>query len=233
LYLVRGTAFGRRLVTLAPWLCLAAHLVAIAMLAVVLRHGGLTESDAMIRGQFIAAHPTAWTLGWFAWMVAAATLVGFYAWWGSQLGAQNIAIAAVLITAIGMVLDFSGESLLVLLLVERAAAIGDNATAFGGVERAFTLLSAGAANGLYTLGGVSLTLVTPDVPRWVLSAMWGTWSAGAAMTLAAFVNSIGGMVVSTALLFPLLIVWMTWMGARWKQTLSRSLTGVRDRERVT
>ncbi len=217
LFLVRGTAVGRRLVSLAPWLCVLAHLIAIAVLVLVLRQGGLTEPDAAVRGQYVAAHSTAWTIGWSTWMLAAATLVGFYAWWGSRLVAQTIAIVAVVITALGMVCDFSGESLLALLLVERAATVGDNPAALSGVERAFTLLSAGAANGLYTVGGILLTLATPDLPARVRITMWGTWLAGAGMTVAAVFNSVGGMVVSSVVLFPLLLLWMAWMGARWRR----------------
>lgn len=217
LFLVRGTAVGRWLVAWAPWLCVISHVIAITMLALVLRQGGLTEPDVSVRAQYIAAHPDAWALGWSTWMFAAATLVGFYAWWGSRLDAEPVATAAVVITAAGMVCDFSGESLLALLLVERASAAGDLAATFGGIERAFVLLSAGAANGLYTIGGVILTWITPDLPRWVRAAMWATWLAGGAMTASAIFGSVTGMIVSTVVLFPLLLAWTIWMAARWRR----------------
>jgi hypothetical protein len=214
LFLIRGTSLGRRLVAIAPWICVATHLLAVAMLAIVLRHGGLTQPDAALRGAYIASHSAAWTFGWFTWMIAATSLVAFYAWWGSRLAAAGVAIAAVVLAAVGMVCDLSGESLLALVLVERASAAGDPATAFGGIERAFTLLSAGAANGLYTVAGALLTWATPDLPGWVRTAMWSTWLAGAAMAIAAIAGSVPGMVLSTALLFPLLLSWMVWMAAR-------------------
>ena len=217
LFLVRGTTFGKRLVALAPWLCVGTHVVALAMLALVLRHGGLIETDLVARGRYIAAHPTGWTLGWGTWIVAAASLVGFYTWWGSQLTARNMAIAAVVITWLGMVCDFCGESLLALLLVERATAVGDVGAAFAGVERSFVLLSAGAANGLYAVGGVLLTLATPDLPAWVRAAMWGTWLAAAGMSVAAVIGSVSGMVVTSAILFPLMLVWMVWMSVAWRR----------------
>lgn len=217
LFLVRGMSVGRRLVALAPWLCVAAHLLALAMLILVLRHGGLIEPDVVARGRYISAHPVAWSLGWSTWMLAAASLVGFYAWWGSRLTAQSVALIAVLITAVGMFCDFGGESLLALLLVERASSGGDSAALFAGVERAFVLLSAGAANGLYTLGGALLTLATPNLPAWVRAAMWGTWLAGAGMSVAAAFGSISGLVISSAFLFPLMLVWMVWLGAAWRR----------------
>ena len=95
-----------------------------------------------------------------------------------------------------------------------AAAVAE----FVKVERIFTLLSAGAANGLYTLSGMLLTLITPNLPGWVRAAMWGTWLGGGVMTAAAAVNWVGGIVSSTAVLFPVFIVWMAWMGARWRPT---------------
>jgi len=216
LFLIRGTAVGKRLAALAPWLAVTTHLLALAMLAVVLRHGALNEPNAAVRAQFVASHATAWTVGWAAWMIAAATLVGFYAWWGSRLTRQRIAALAVVIAGLGLVCDFSGEGLLTLVLVERTMTVGEDPTSFMNVERAFTLLSAGGANGLYTLGGVLLTLVTPNLPALVRAAMWITWISGAAMTAAATFSWIGGMVGSTAVLFPLLVAWMAWMGARWR-----------------
>jgi hypothetical protein len=217
LFLVRGTVIGKWLTALAPWLCVAAHLLAMAMLAAVLRHGGAIVPGTSERAQYISAHATAWTIGWSTWMLAAASLVGFYAWWGSQLAARNVAILSVVMAAIGMVFDFSGEGLLIFPLVEQAPVAVAGASAFASVERAFTLFSAGAANGLYTLGGALLTLFTPDLPAWVRAAMWGMWLAGALMTLAAAFQHVGGMAVATAVLFPLLIVWSSWMGARWRR----------------
>ena len=43
--------------------------------------------------------------------------------------------------------------------------------------------------------------------------MWGSWLAGLAMTVAGVMNHVGGMMVATAVLFPLLICWISWMGA--------------------
>jgi small multidrug resistance pump len=217
LFLVRGTALGKRLATLAPWLCAITHALAFVAMPVLLQRGMLTESDAAARSTYIAQHTAAWTVGWAAWMLAAVSLIGFYAWWGSRLTARTTAIAGVVIAALGNVLDFSGEGLSILLLVERASALGENAAAFASVERSFTLLSAGAANGLYTLGGLLLMLATPDLPRSVRAAMWATWLAGAAMTVAGVMNHVGGLVASTVVLFPLLIAWTVWMAARWRR----------------
>jgi hypothetical protein len=85
-------------------------------------------------------------------------------------------------------------------------------------ERVITLLTAGAANLLYTLGGAALMSWTKNLPGRVRMAMWGTWIAGGTMTLAAIFDHVAGMVAATAVLFPLLIAWTAWMGRRWRPT---------------
>jgi hypothetical protein len=123
-----------------------------------------------------------------------------------------------------MVCDLSGEALSVLLLVESAPAVGTtepmsawDAARFLHIERIATLLTAGASNALYTLGGMLLMLASPKLSRWVRAAMWATWLSGVAMTVAGLWNHAGGMMAATAVLFPLLMCWMTWMGARWEK----------------
>ena len=226
LFLIRGTRLARAAEKLAPWICVATHAAAIAMLGTYLRHGTLMVSDAAERGLYVGEHRMAWAVGWSLWMLAAASLVGFYAWWGSRLAAQKIAIAAVILTALGMVFDFSGEGSAILRMTEQvpmansasssASVSGWNPGAFTRIERCFTLCSAGAANGLYTVAGIMLTLVTPKLPRWIRWTMWGTWVAGTIMTVAAVFNHLGGMFASTAVLFSLLLIWIAWMGLRWR-----------------
>ncbi len=89
LFLVRGRWPGRRLAALAPWICVVVHAAAIAMLAIYLQSGTLAEADAIARAQHVAGHVPAWSIGWAMWMAAAASLVGFYAWWGGRLGRRH------------------------------------------------------------------------------------------------------------------------------------------------
>jgi hypothetical protein len=224
LFLVRGTMFGRQLARFAPWICAVLHTAAMVMMVVTLRPGTIAKPDTIARGMYIVEHAVAWTAGWSVWMLTALSLVGFYAWWGSRLEAAAFATIAVLIAALGMVCDLSGESLSVLLLVENVPPIGTaepmsafDAARFLRIERIATLLTAGASNALYTLGGMLLMLATPELPRWVRASMWGTWLAGMAMTVAGLLNHVAGMMVATAVLFPLLICWVAWMGARWER----------------
>ncbi len=237
LFLIRGTRIGRQLAALAPWLCVIAHIAALMMLAAFLHQGMPAETDTIERAQYVATHGMAWSIGWALWMAAAASLIGFYAWWGGCLNeatgephASKIprrraawATLAVLIAALGMVCDFSGEGSAILRLVEHVPTVAANDSVdawnegvFTHVERDFALLSAGAANGMYAVAGVLLTLISPNLPRWVHGAMWLTWLAAAIMTVAAIANNVSGMIAATGMLFPLLLVWVAWMGARWR-----------------
>jgi hypothetical protein len=105
LFLLRGGPIARRLVPLAPWLCAGLHVLGLAAMVLVLRHGMLTEPDAVRRATYIATHSTLWTAGWATWMLSALSLVAFYAWWGSQLPGRLAATAAVLLAGLGCVCD--------------------------------------------------------------------------------------------------------------------------------
>lgn len=226
LFLARGTPVAASLESLAPWASALLHALGLAAMALLLRPGMLTETDAAARATHVATHPVLWTTGWVIWMLAAQSLVGFYAWWGARLAlgraAFRAAVLGVLLAGIGSMFDLTGETLSVLVLSERSDGVLTdaatwNSAPFTATERAATLLTAGIANLLYTLGGVRLTLATPDLPPVVRTLLWGTWIAGAAMTLAAIGNHVGGMVAATVVLFPLLIVWTIWMGRAWRR----------------
>jgi hypothetical protein len=135
-----------------------------------------------------------------------------------------VATLAVLLAAFGTIFDFTGEGAAIFLVVERAATflpvagkpLQDwDAAAFTAAEHYFTLGSAAIANLLYTIAGIMLTLFTPNLPAWVRRTMWATWAAGILMTVAALFNNVPGLVISSVILFPLMFVWIAWMGARW------------------
>lgn len=234
---------GYWLVRAAPWICIAVHLLASIFVLMFLRQGTLTQENETLRAAYIANHTTLWTFGWFLWMLSAMSFVAFCAWWashlsvgqafqpdnqrsltpqtshavGSQAGMPDrrvTATLAVLIAAVGTVFDFSGEGSLILLLVERASPW--DASKFIAAERAFTLLSAGAANLLYTIAGIVLTMVTPNLPKQIRILIWISWLAGIGMTVAAILNNTAGLVASSIVLFPLMFLWIAWMGARWR-----------------
>ena len=85
LFLVRGTAIGRRLAALRPWLCVAVHAVALVNAGDGAQASHVDPNRRRGTRPLHRRHVTAWTIGWATWMLAAASLVGFYAWWGGRL----------------------------------------------------------------------------------------------------------------------------------------------------
>jgi hypothetical protein len=214
LYLLRGTRLGAAVRPLAPWVCAALHALALAGVPLLIQAGSGLEDDWALRSRFILEHTGQWRVGWGLWMASAVSLVGFYAWWGARVAPRRLALAAVLLAAAGMVCDLSGEGLLVFVLPER---LGELAAVSGAgwerLDRAATLLTAGAANGLYTLGGVLLTVASAGSRRRGLRALlWMTWASGLLMFVSAVADYRSGLIAASAVLFPCFIVCCLWMG---------------------
>jgi hypothetical protein len=221
LFLLRGTGIARRLANWPPWICAMLHALGVTVVLLVLRPGIATQPDVIQRATYIAQHSAVWSISWAIWMLSALSLVVFYAWWGCRLAHPIVATIAVLLTALGCICDLSGESYSSLVLVERARSIlasssQFDAAAFVTREWYATFLSAGPANMFYVIAGALLTLFTKNLPRPIQLAMWATWIAGTWMTVAFCTGNLTGMVASTAILFPLLLSWIIWMGLRWR-----------------
>src|SRR5213076_2866168 len=104
---------------------------------------------------------------WVLWMIAGVSLIGFYTWWGARVGN----IAAIAIAGAGILCDFTGESMFI---------------SFPQLERIASLITGVAANGLYTVAGILLTLRTPQLAlRWL---GWIAWSAGIALVIVTILN---------------------------------------------
>lgn len=204
LFLLEGTRLGDRIRCLAPQACALLNAAAgVAMLA-LLRPGMEVVPDAAARAAYIAGHPVAWRTGWALWIGAAICLAGFYAWWGSRLGRPRPATGAFLIVLAGVACDLLAESLYIGWLptdLESVAPIG-------------TLLTGGAANGLYTIAGILLTLSTPSLSPWMKRWAWVVWACGAGVTLFTVTGFIPGLVAGTAGLMILLPPWVWMMGGR-------------------
>ena len=137
-------------------------------------------------------------IAWLTWMIAAQTLVGFYVWWGSRV-APPFAIAALLIAIAGVFCDYSGESLFI------------TATRH---ERLASLLTGGAANALYTLAGVTLTIAWGSArPSWLKMLAWLVWSSGVMLTIVTIIDSRTGVIVSSAALMIFFVPFVVAMGA--------------------
>jgi hypothetical protein len=202
LFLLEGTPIAARVRASAPYACAALNLVAIVVMGAVLRFG--TEIVPLVadRVSYISQHPVLWRMGWSLWIAAAASLVSFYAWWGSHLRESRWAIMALCVASTGLVCDLFAESLLIGWLprdYERVAPVA-------------TLLTGAAANGFYTIAGVILTLAT-DALRGMIRAMaWAVWIAGALLTLSTLAHTPIGIAICTTVVFVLFCPWVVLLG---------------------
>ena len=191
LFLLEGTRAGQRLRAAAPNLCAAINFCALVAMALVLRFGTEIVPNTADRIAYISQHPTAWRAGWSLWIAAAVSLVGFYAWWGSFINDSRRATIAVAIASLGLCFDLLAESFLIGWLPEHYATVAPLAT----------ILTGGAANGLYTLSGIILTLATPALPRRLAVIAWAAWIAGIALTIFSLASIPVAIAISTTLLF--------------------------------
>jgi hypothetical protein len=202
LFLLEGTRVSATLRRLAPAACAATNFVALVVMAAALRFGTEIVPLPADRIAYITAHPVLWRAGWGLWIAAAVSLVALYAWWGGFLEHPGWGVAAVMISATGLSCDLAGESLLIAWLP----------SGYDGIAHAATLLSGAAANGLYTLAGIVLTLATPSLRGFLRALTWTVWLAGGAVTVFSLAGSPIGIAVSTTILFVMFCPWALLVG---------------------
>jgi len=202
LLLIEEARFAARLRALTPYLCALLNGLAGLALLLFLRPGTEAGGDLSARAAHIASHPLSWRLGWLLWMLAALSLLGFYAWWGARLPRPAVALFVLGLASLGLICDLLGESLLIAWLPERLTAL----------HRPASLLTGGAANGLYTLAGITLTLATPWLTRPLRLWAWAAWLAGLVLSLATLLDSAPAQVVSGATLMLLFVPWSAVFG---------------------
>jgi hypothetical protein len=202
LILLEGTRLGDRIRASAPFACAGLTALGALLMLFVLRHGLESESDPAARAAFVAFHPALWRASWEIWIGAALSLVAFYGWWAARLDRPRLGRWALIIAVVGLTCDLLAESIY----------IGwtplDPET-----MRIAALLTGGAANGLYTVAGIALTLATPMTGAF-RTVTWAVWVSGAALTASTIAGSVLGMAISTAAVMALFCPWCAWMG--WK-----------------
>jgi hypothetical protein len=202
LFLLEGSALGRRARGLAPFACAALNALASVVLLATLRPGTEAEPSLAARAAYIAAYPALWRGGWLVWMAAAISLLGFYAWWGARTPRHGAALAAFALGSAGLVCDLFAESLYIGWFPQHLPEL----------QRPAALLTSGLANGLYTLAGITLTQASPWLrgpARWWA---WGAWLSGLALSAAAVAGSPAFMAVAAAGLMLLFCPFAAWLG---------------------
>jgi hypothetical protein len=217
LFLLEGTRLGARVRAAAPYVCAGLNGLAGLALLTVLRPGTEAVADPALRAAYIAQNAAAWRAGWLLWMAAALSLLGFYAWWGSlgtggslstggaRLTRPGWGLAAIGLAMAGLVCDLFAESLYVGWLPEHLAEL----------QRAASLLSGGAANGLYTAAGITLTLASPWLRGPLRLWAWSIWVSGMALSVTTVASFAPGMIASGAALMTLFVPFAAVMGWRY------------------
>ncbi len=193
---------------------LAAALNAIAAVAMLLvLREGLPVPGASVdtRIEFINHHHALWNAGWLTWHLAALSLVALYAvlalrWLPTRRLESVLGLA---FAVAGLTADLSAEALYMGLLASLRS------EAFLTAERVIGLLTGYVANGLYTLGGIALTIAGRDeLPRALIRFSIVVWLAGLALSATTLMDSGAGEMATTAILMPSFILW-TFLIGRW------------------
>ena len=187
-----------RIFRTAPWWCAAMHVVAGIGAVTLLRGGSEAVPDIRERVAYMARYPERWRTGWILWMLAALTLLAFYAWWGDRIGK----LWPVAIAAIGLACDWSGESIFIACIPRPDSRL----------YRTAALLTGGAGNGLYTIAAIALTRATKDLPWRALA--WCAWIGGIGLTIATIAGSDAGVMITSALLMVAFIPWVMIAGRK-------------------
>lgn len=183
LFLLEGSAIANFLKQNIACIAGIFHAIAAIGTLLFLRSMELTSQDV-----------GSWRAGWLVWMITAVTLVGFYARWsGSRF---PIAIAAM-----GLGCDFAGESILIGWLPHAGSSL----------SRAASLLTGGAANGLYTLAGMLVT-IRSTAPVLLRAWAWVAWVSGIALTVFTIADRPRGVLVASAALIAAFTPWLFAMG---------------------
>jgi len=204
LFLLDETRVGEWIRRATPWACAAINALAAVAMLIVLRAGTEINPSMTGRAVYITEHAVLWCAGWAVWMIAALSVVGYYAWWGAWIPSKRRAIAAFLIAVFGFACDLLAESLFIGWLPARIEVLA----------RLGSLLSGGAANGLYTIAGITLTLGTRSVRGPLRVCAWIIWFSGITLTVCTIVGNVAGITISTVTLMSLLCPWVALFGWR-------------------
>ena len=204
LLLAEGTALAERIRRFAPYACGVLNGLGAAALLFLLRGGSELVPDLTARTAYISEHVVAWRVGWTVWMAAGVSLVAFYAWWGARLPSTAWGVAGTSVAAAGLVCDWFAESLYIGWWPQDLETLGPIGS----------LLTGGVANGLYTIGGMILTLGTRSVHGSFAVWTWIMWASGIAVSIAAFTGSVHVLAAATGVLFVLFCPWCIVLGRR-------------------
>jgi hypothetical protein len=201
---------ARRLALLAA----LANAVAGGLTLLVLRRG-LPPQGLVERAMFVSSHRVLWRVGWLAWNAAAITLLGLFlalaGRWGKR--APVLCGLAIVVATAGLGADLGAEALL-------AGFTNSTLAHLSLVQSEGLLLTGYAANGLYTVAGILLTVAgRKELPAGLLALSGVVWAAGVWLSAATLLGSTTGEAASTGIIVASFVVWAALLG-RWFGSLA-------------
>jgi hypothetical protein len=158
----------------------------------------------------LAGRPWAWSLAWGVWMLCALALVGFLAAAAHRLPERRaLGALGVILAAAGSAVDLFCDGVQMVVLPQVAQGGPPAAPLFLALERAAGAGGLVAANGLYSVGALLLTLALP--PGFVARCLgWATFGAGMVMVVAGLTGDTRLAVLATP---PTILLYCAWSAA--------------------
>jgi hypothetical protein len=175
------------------WVNVGMHLLGLALAALAIRPGTPAVSAAE-RTAYLATHPLGWTVGWALWMACALALVAFLAVVAARRPSPAAQLAVVLGGA-GAAVDLVCDAVYIAVLPDLA--LGGPTSVFLVAERALAVAGQVAANSLYSIAALLLTLSAGRGDRLVRAFGVATFVAGMAMAGAGFSGDPTALAIST------------------------------------
>jgi hypothetical protein len=149
-----------------------------------------------------------WTLGWLTWTAAAVAILYFYMTFADTHATSRF---AVLLTVAAIGPDLAAQSIEIGVLPALAADPSTKAVPelFLIMHRVAVMLSGYLANGLYSATAIMLAWAARHkYPGWVSWTGIAVGVFGAALSIAALLDSAAGMFWTNVLLVPAILLWL-------------------------
>lgn len=190
-------------------------IVAVIGLACLLMNGPMRDGlplDNTIeeRVAFISENEVLWVISWITWMASALGLLVFCSILADEVEKSYLSNIGLTIVAIGIAPDLIAEVIYAFIIPD-AIAYGLHLNSIKLLESIAMHLTGFLGNGLYNLGGITLTILAIRqrlFPAWV--AVWGiaAWILGLLLSVSVAVNALKAAEIFTATSMILSTSWM-------------------------
>jgi hypothetical protein len=198
------------------WSCVAVHVGACFGLLAV-RGGTEAVMDFAERQAWVRQWMPIWVAAWLVWSLASMSLLALMVVWSERLIEVGVArswtITGCLVVAVGLVCDLTGETINVTWVTRP----GQSVEEFARAARWYLWLGAGAANGLYCVAGMLLSVLAwraGQLRRWLGALGFAMWTVGLGLTAATIFDYRLGMIATGGATMALFIPWAACLGCR-------------------